>query len=677
MVERIFWSIPLSLAISTIGAVVIGKFLALTAVVALLLASAVLCVVLICREGLQLRRSGMNWNIGWRPLGGKALIAAAIWVAVAALSLVDLQKNNELFMSLTIFDHGPRVSLTESVLRTGIPPANPFYWYKQPAATRYYYFWYVDCAAVTKMAHLPARSVFIAGCVWAGFLLAALAGLYLKHFLEVGVRLRKQFLLSVSLFMITGLDICVVLWGFYTLHRPLPGYLEVWNIGQITSWLDSVLWVPHHVASMVCCMLAFLLAWMAGKDKNRKLGVSGTLIALALASSFGLSVYVAIAFFFLMLMWAPWQIFIERKPLPALILGAGGAGAAVLLIPYLWELTHTSSGMHGGSVFAFAVREMIPPEGLLAWPTLQHLATGHPFAARNLANLVLLAPGYAVELGFYLAIFLIFLIPAWRGRTPLTPAQRSLTFLAASTLVLISFVRSGVLESNDFGWRGALPMQFALLLLASEVRTSWIFADRKINTPSECAGLPHHTPNWLKSAASFALIIGILSTAYQALILRFTLPLFETKMRIAQDPGASNLSHNAYISSIGYAKLNASIPEDAIVQPNPAIPNPYWIDWIDVDFIGMNHQSVIGSDQLWCWSEFGGDPKGCPAMAAAIDSLFNGATAEQARTTCRQYGIQYLVTRIYDPAWKDRNGWVWTLKPAVSDNEFRALDCRE
>jgi hypothetical protein len=85
----------------------------------------------------------------------------------------------------------------------------------------------------------------------------------------------------------------------------------------------------------------------------------------------------------------------------------------------------------------------------------------------------------------------------------------------------------------------------------------------------------------------------------------------------------------------------------------------------------------MGFDKPWCGSEFGGDPSGCPAMAAAIDPLFNGATAEQARATCHQYGVQYLVASIYDPAWKDKSDWVWTLSPVVSDEEFRALDCRQ
>jgi hypothetical protein len=64
-------------------------------------------------------------------------------------------------------------------------------------------------------------------------------------------------------------------------------------------------------------------------------------------------------------------------------------------------------------------------------------------------------------------------------------------------------------------------------------------------------------------------------------------------------------------------------------------------------------------------------------MAAAVDSLFNSASADQARATCREFGIQYLVARVYDPAWKDKTSWVWTLSPVVSDDEFRALDCRQ
>ena len=84
----------------------------------------------------------------------------------------------------------------------------------------------------------------------------------------------------------------------------------------------------------------------------------------------------------------------------------------------------------------------------------------HPVEALNFAKLILLAPGYAIELGFFFAVLLIYMFPALRGRTPFDHARRSLLFLIGSTLAIVSFIRSGVLESNDFGWRGALLLQF-------------------------------------------------------------------------------------------------------------------------------------------------------------------------------------------------------------------------
>jgi hypothetical protein len=672
LVEQLFWSVPVSLGVSTIAAVLIGKFISLTAVVAFFLACGVLWLAVLGREWLQMRRGDRELAIGWQPMGGMALILALIWIAVAILSLVDWQRGHQLFMSIATYDHASRVNWTESILRTGVPPANPLYWYKHAAPMRYYYFWNVVCAAVVKMSHLSTRAVFIGSCVWAGFALAALIGLYLKHFLGAGARLRKQLLLCISLLTVTGLDICVNLWNVFYLHRPLPDDLEWWSASQITSWLDSLLWVPHHIASFVCCMLAFLLAWMAAEDSVRRSAASMVLIALLLASAFGLSIYVAFGFFLVMLIWAFWQIAIERKFRSAMLLAAGGAGAAVLLIPYLRELlAHTSSGLQGGSVFKFAVREMFPPDGLLATHLFKHLALDHPTAARNIANLVLLVPGYSVELGFYLAVFLIYLIPAWRGRTPLSAAQRSLVVIAISTLVIVSVIRSAVLTSNDFGWRAVLLLQFPLLLLASEVITGWKLEERKGTAPADWTGLPHSTPHWLRSITAFALVIGVISTVCQVLLLRFDIPLAEARLSAIHDPRAGEMPHNAYISAIGYADLDRSIARDAIVQFNPAL-EPYWHS---ADLLGVDHQAALIVDKPYCGAELGGDPSGCPAMAAAVDSLFNGASAERARATCHQYGIQYLVARVYDPAWRDGSGWVWKLKPVVDDGDFRALDC--
>jgi hypothetical protein len=673
LIERLFWSIPLSIAISTIASVLIGRFLSVTAASWFFAACGAAWLVTFCGELLRHRRFGGRLASGWSPLGGWALAWAIAWVATAILSLVDIESGHRLFFSVTIVDHSYRVNWIESALRTGVPPENSLYWYKHATGMRTYYFWYILCAAIARMANLPARSILDASSVWAGFALAALIGLYLKHFLQVGSRLRRQFLVCVFLLLVTGLDILVVLWETLILHQPPPGDLEWWSKGEITSWFDSLLWVPHHVAGMFCCMLGFLLAWMAVKQNVRGQIVSVVLISCALASAFGLSVYAAIGFFLVMLTWAVWQFAFERTPRRALLLAAGGAGAALLLIPYMWELTHTASGMTHGKIFAFAVREMIPPEGLLAWAPLRHIAAVHGLRALNVANLLLLVPGYAIELGFYLLVLLIYLVPAWRGRTPLDAPRRSLVFVAAATLPFITFIRSWVVETNDFGWRVALFVQFSLLLLASELLAGWVCARREPGTPANCADLPHVKSRLLQLLACATLALGLVSTASQAFLLRFLFPLAVAHPGIAPYMDAARLSHTVYISFLGYARLDASIPRDAIVQYDPAESWPYGVA---VNMREIGRQTAIFSDRQVCGSLWGGDPTGCQPMRQDIGSLFQGATAQQARATCAQYGIGYLVARVYDPAWNDRNGWVWTLKPVVSDEDFRALDCR-
>jgi hypothetical protein len=678
-VERVFWSVPLSLAVSTITTVLIGKFLSVAWVVVFLLAAAVLWLATIASELLQLRSSGRNLNIGWRPLGGTALLLAILWIAVAVLSLVDLESNHHLFMNLAILDQCYRVDWTGSVLRTGVPPANPLYLYQHPSVMRNYYFWYVLCAVVAKMSSLPVRAVFTASCVWAGFSLAALNGLFFKHFLAAGDRLRRQFLRSIFLFAVTGLDICVILWNIFYFHRPPPFDFEAWSQDPVLSWLDTLFWSPNHIAGLACCMFAFLLAWLAGKTTGKGIGqnraASVVAIALALASAFGLSIYVTFAFFLVMLVWALWQVAIERTPRPALLLAAGGAASIPLLIPYLRELTHTDSKMQGGAPFAFAVRKTFPADSLMSSSLFHPFASAHPHAALNLARLLLLAPGYAIELGFYFAVLLIYLVPAWRGRAPLSSAQRSLLVIAAATLPFMSFLRSSVLTLNDFGFRSALLLQFPLLLLGSEALTRWDLEDLHRNASAISTSLRQTTPRWLRSIAALALVLGAIGTVSQALWFRFIIPLVEIgHMRAPKSGDTGNLSHNAWISAIGYAQLDATIARDAVVQFNPTQKDAYWIT---ADLLGVDHQTVVFTNSQGCGSELGGDSSGCPTMAAAINSLFNGASAEQARTTCHELGIQYLVARIYDPAWKSKSSWVWTLDPVVSYDEFRALDCRQ
>ncbi len=677
LLERFFWSVPLSISVSTIGCVLLGMFASLTLASALLVLSAVVSLAILAYEGRQLRRKGQAWRIGVRPLGGITTVLVFLWMAVILALLVDIQSGQKLFMSITLYDHAQRVDWAESILRTGIPPANPMYFFEHSALLRYYYFWLVDCAAVAKYSGLPMRPIQAGGCVWSGIALASIVGLFLKHFLEVGARLRRQFVSALELFAVTGLAFLVDLWNIFVLRLPFPG--EWWTSGQLQDWLSFFLYYPHHLMAAVCCLFAFLVAWVAAREQSHS-AAAVVWIALALASSFGLSVYVAFAFFLVVILWAIWQLCVEHRLRAPLLLAAGGAGALVLLIPYLRSLTHSQSkidGGSGGSIFVFWVREIIPPDMLLGAAPFRHLGLLHPQIAHALAKLILLIPGYAIELGFYFIVLFVFLVPAWRGRSRLTEAQKTLLVLAIATLPVTSFLRSAVLGANgDFGWHSALFLQIPLVLLASELAMSWRFEKRERGSAALHPGQPRPTSPWLLQIAELAIIIGVASTAYKAFVIRFGLPIVEAIAPAAKNWQDAELSRKAYIAHEGYAALNAAIPQDAIIQFNPASTNPSWTMWTSPDFLGVRHQIVTASDRLWCGSELGGDPTGCPAIAAAVHSLYNDASGSQARVVCSQYGMQYLVAYVYDPAWKDPQSWVWTLPSVVAQPKFRALDCR-
>lgn len=663
LVGRLAWSIPLSLAISTIVADLLGR-LSLEAAAAFFAAVTLLGIVLLCREWIQKNRLGMAWAVGWRPFGTIALVLGLAWIALALFSLVDWAGHHQLYLSVICQDEGARVNWTGAVVRTGVPPANPLYFFHHAEPLRQYYFWYVLCAAVIRLSHLPVRAVYMASSVWSGFTLGALLGLYLQSFLRAGGRLRRQCVIAVCLLFVAGFDLLGVGWLVFHLHHSIPLDFAWWARDQITSWMDSLLWVPHHIAGLTCCMLSFLLAWIAPEEPMRRGVVRVLLIAVAMASGFGLSIFVAFGFFLLMIAWGIWQLAARQGTRPVALLAISGAVAALLLSPYLWELIHTPSYLPGGSLFALSVRQMVPPDGLLATAAFRHLASGHPVMALNLANLILLVPGYVLELGFYLVVLLVFLVPAWRKHVPLTPAQRTLVFLCLAALPMISFLRSAVITTNDFGWRAALLLQFPLLLLGAESVDAW--------TRRDGAGALD-VPGWIRRVAFLAIIIGVIGTEGQILVLRVGLPLMEKHMVAAHEDGAEKLSRLPYISIEGYRQLDRSISPNAVVQYNPAKANMFLAA---MDQMYVDHQLAIVSDSEGCGSALGGDPRGCPVMAAALDPLYRGASAAQARSVCRQLGIQVLIARVYDPVWNDRSSWVWMLPPVVAQEQFRALDCR-
>ena len=108
--------------------------------------------------------------------------------------------------------------------------------------------------------------------------------------------------------------------------------------------------------------------------------------------------------------------------------------------------------------------------------------------------------------------------------------------------------------------------------MASELILAWRSDSPETSNTEPTGSLLFPRTRWLASFAKFYAIVIPRSSQQvdKAIIFRFTIPiaLAVTHMRPVQDPVAANISHNAYISAIGFAQLDAIIPREAIVPAN-------------------------------------------------------------------------------------------------------------
>ncbi len=669
--ERLALGVVLSFAVVPILGVMITKYGSL---------NAVCWIAALCGVGFL---GSVLWELWRRPKGspnrwalaGVGLVA--IWIALVVVELMDVGIGHHLFLSVTVYDHALRSAFVDAVMRTGAPPVNPLYWPGHAAPMRYYYFWYVVTAVAARLGGVTARQAILASVVWAGFGLAAIVSLYCRHFLtdsdsavdifRRGGRRWTRFSMALALLAVTGLDILPAI-AKALFRLPTDADMEWWSGDQVTSWMDSLIWVPHHVAGLICCLVGFLLAWMSkGRSAAQRVGcvvISG----LSFASAFGLSIWVPPAFAMVLLPWIFWVLVWERESRARIpvVLGAG-LFAVLVLLPYLNELraapmgatTQVSAGLNasvaGGAphLLQFRVRRAIDPDALRVFPWFADLARSHLSVAHTGARLVLLIPGYFVELGFYGGIFLVAL---WAiRRSQLDESLRTTIFFVSAVLLIGTFLRSAVISSNDFGWRALLIAQFFLLLLA----VRW------------CEGAFGEPRKLLRGTLLAMAGIGVVGTVYQLVGLRFYLPV-EERLGRSDEMG---LSERAMAWRRGFDEMDHSIPTAAIIQFNGAQPSDF-VRYAEI----LNVRRQAANSLPGCASPFGGEAAACAEVEKRVARLFSpvagvALSPAEAQAECGKIGVSYLVVTRWDSVWADQQGWVWRLPAAVDTGEVRVVGC--
>lgn len=653
------WSVAYSFAATPILGYILAKYAGFSVACAVMILLAAVAVVVNMR-----RRPGSVSRQVWLALAFGGLL----WAVFVFVSLADIQIGHKLYFSVVEFDQSYRVAFTDTVMRSGVPPANPLYFSGHAQPMRYYYFWYVLCAMVAHVGHVTARQAFLASSVWTGFELVAVVALFVRHMLGVTNGLRRQIAITVALLAVTGADVLPAVGSIFT-QPALNGEMEWWSIDQFSSWQDSLLWVPHHTAALLGCMVALLLLWMTLRSSFAELLPAMVIAGIAIASAFGTSIYLAFGFALLMGGW----LLLARGERVAIARGLGivSAVSLVLLLPFLTELLHSASSTgaganaHASRIFSLSIRRMIDPELLTALPVFAGLRASHSAALDAGMRLLLMPLGLALELGFFGAVLVLF----YRERKR-TAAQSTLLLLSVVGLVAVLFVRSSVISNNDFGYRAALLPQFFLLLLGGDLLASWWGGGKEAAVAK--------TP-WRTRMVYGLAVLGVGGTIYQGMMLRVFLPL-EAR---SEQTGFARLPAKMMDARRALTALQRVSDPHAVLAFNAVDPAPTGRGDVVSPFtffsrgLLMNANRQILSAEATCAVEFGGEMGPCAAIESDTAELFSaaGRDAAWAKAYCGRFGVSYIAVTEQDPAWRNANGWAWALPVADAEPSLRVLRC--
>jgi len=657
--EKILFSSALSIAATPILAVLLTRAFSYKVTITIFLLLAAIAVAVLWR---QLPSQG-RWISGIRRSTWILLVMLGTWFLVVQLSLADLQVGHRLYVSYVAFDHSVRVPFVEAAARSGVPPLNPFYGLGKIPVLRYYYYWYVVCALPMRLFGLSAKACLNASVFWSGLGLASTIPLFLKYVLDEREHLRAKSVIGIAVLGVTGLDLL----PYATIvisSRAWFADMEWWDPNQITSWMGSLLWVPHHVASLTACMSGLLvLSAIDEESLLRQRAWAAVLSALAFASAAGLSVYVTFTFAAFVTFWAL-RVLAQRQIRTVATYAASGAFSLALSWPFIADLLskHVGTGVRlegNDDRFAFfALREASDIVDFLGGLGI------HNSLLQHLATLPVLLLMYALEFGFFALILVLDLRQRRNGRK-LEGKRRMLWAMFAVCLALMSVLKSGATNVNDLGIRGMLVGQFVLLILSAPIVHTVFF--RSSAAPQAGLGA-----RWVRYSLLCTLAVGAAGTAFQLAALRAYAPLADAEIlgRCERFLGSPGFGERTYWMRKGFGELDRLTPSRAFVQYNPVR------DETLIAHLYSTRQAVMGDSS--CGSAFGGDIAACRKAFPRFDPVFNSPDSRSLKLDefCEEFHIAALVATDADPVWQDRKSWVWVRPSLLNDNpSMRAIAC--
>jgi hypothetical protein len=588
-----------------------------------------------------------------------ALLIAAGWVIFAILFIVDIQWGDRLYYNVISYDFTTRVAIINAITRSGVPPINPSYYPGHPVQLTFlYYFWYIPCSLVAQIGSpfISGYTAMIASVAWCGLALMATIALYLRLRNPAGgPSTWKSSLLGIGLLLVSGLDFIPALAAMISTrlsngYAYLDGDIEHWN-EQITAWIGSVAWVPHHVAALIACLAGVMLI-----HSVRGLGISkqikaGLVAGLAFASAVGLSVYVTLVF---VLFWVIWMIvlFFQKQRSLSLVMVLAGIIALLAAAPFLAGLVGgNNSGLSSGFPMAFSVRMFLP--------IYLYIFT-YPSPLLNLIYLLVLPINYLMELGFFLIAGLLWIQQHLKKDLVQNPFHLAEIILLGITVFIGSFIRSTSIGNNDLGWRAWLAGQFILLVWGVDVINRFfphILEKTKQNL---------NPPQRISGQLRIFLVLGLLTTITDALLLR-TWPMLVDAGLAGFPSGLSpdnQLGKRTYAARLAYDYINLHAPENALIQDNPAEPLDRPIGLYSNRPIAISGHTAYGVPM----QDFNN-------RAHSISRIYDSSSWPEIDRICAANSIDIIVMTDIDRIWKNLSSLEQERKPFFQNSYYAAFMC--
>ena len=570
----------------------------------------------------------------------RALAIVAGWSIFAILFLVDWQSQNRLWLNSVSYDYSTRVQVIQAITRTGAPPVNPSYYPGHPVKLTFlYYFWYVLCSLIDQLGGniVSARTALIASVAWCGLGMMATIAIYLRLRGRKGCKAWNSALLGIGSLTISGLDIFPALFFligtqilFGRIALQLPGDIEHWN-EQITAWISSFAWVPHHVAAVIACLVGMMI-WQSARRGTFVHRITAAIIAgFGFASALGLSVWVTVIFAVFWGMWMLTQFLQRERSWPMLL---SGLVAILAVLPFLLDMLNSeSTGSGGGFPVGLSVRAF--------WPLAILLKT-QPVWKQSLINFLALPINYLLELGFFFLVAILWPILVGKERLKSNPYFRAEILLLLVVVGMVTFIRSTVISNNDFGWRGWLFGQFILLIWGVDILEYF----RSAHIGTEIKVFRYRIPVInVKPVLTTFMFLGISTTVLSLLALRFWTVLVDAGVANYPDQFRTDmaLGQKTYNGRQAFEYVNKNTPQKAVVQFNPRVLLDYPTG------LYLTRQSVISTHTL-----YGVSNEQYRKLMSDIGMYFSSPQDWQALSRmCRQYNIDILVLRSTDPLWEN------------------------